>query len=216
LGNVVSHKGELERMANYTAQLGAVSADAVKSITLISKNGVTVTGNWTSQFGSTEWTFTPSEPLAADTEYTLTIPATLTGDNQIAMGKSYTASFITAKETRKDVQIVNSTKGVYYSFTVNDSMSDSKNIILRFAVENNANNLVKIYPVTSFNAENPDDSVVSYTAIASCPIFGAGLYECDVASYIKSLIDEEKFDEYNLEICKKLIANFEKEGVPFE
>jgi len=37
LGNVVSHKGELERMANYTAQLGAVSADA--------KNGIPTTND---------------------------------------------------------------------------------------------------------------------------------------------------------------------------
>ena len=37
-----------------------------------------------------------------------------------------------------------------------------------------------------------------------------------VASYVKSLIDEEKFDEYNLKIYKNLLANFEKEGVPFE
>jgi hypothetical protein len=70
-------------------------------------------------------------------------------------------------------------------------MIAAKRLMLRFFVQNEASNLVKVYPITAFNASNPDASTVSATAIASCPIFGSGVYECDVSAYVKTLSDGE-------------------------
>ena len=166
---------------------GAVSAESVKSIVLKSADGTAVSGTWSSQFGNTEWTLALSAPLASAAEYILTVPASLAGDNGIAMGKDTVFTFTTQEEGFAEVQLVSGAKGAYYSFAVDASMTDAKKVFLRFAVENSVQNLVKVYPVTAFNAENPDACEISESAIASVPVFGAGVYACDVTSYVNTL-----------------------------
>ncbi len=166
---------------------GAVSLDAVKTIALIDASGNAVSGAWSSQFGNTEWTFTLCAPLATATEYTLTVPATLAGDNGISIGKPYTQSFTTADEGQTAIEFVSGARGGYYFFTVDGATRSATKVLLRFAVESDTSNLAGIYPVTQFSSQSPDSSAVASAAIGSCPIFGKGIYSCDVTQYIKTL-----------------------------
>ena len=166
---------------------GAVPAEAIRNITCKSEDGTAVLGTWSSQFGNTEWKLAPFAPLAPATEYTLTVPATLAGDNGIAMGKDAVFAFTTRAQSITEVRLVGGIKGSYYYFTVDAAMLDAEKLLLRFAATSDAYNLVKIYPVLAFNAENPDASAVSKVEIGSVPIFGVGVYTCDVTSYVKTL-----------------------------
>lgn len=166
---------------------GAVDATQMALVTVTDKSGNAVNGSWTSQFGNTEWTFTLDEPLAPATEYLITVGAAVKGDNGLAMGTDFVQSFTTKAENSTALSVVNGTNGTYYYYTLNAASEGADKYVLRFAVLNNANNLVKVYPVISFNAENPDSSTVAAQPVASCGIDGAGIYEVDVTSYVSTL-----------------------------
>ncbi len=166
---------------------GAVSAEAVQAVTVSAVGGNAVSGTWSSQFGNTEWTFKPSAPLASSTEYVISVPETLAGDNGIAMGEEFAQSFTTAEAMESEVSLVSGTRGGYYTFTVNSEMKAAKKVFLRFAVSCDGTNLAGVYPVSGFSAASPDASLVAASSIGSIPIFGSGVYSCDVAAYVKTL-----------------------------
>ncbi|MBP3605266.1 MAG: Ig-like domain-containing protein, partial [Clostridia bacterium] len=166
---------------------GAVSAEAVETIAVTAVGGEAVSGTWSSQFGNTEWTFRPSAPLAFPSEYTLRVPETLAGDNGVAMGTAYTQSFTTEESEQTAASFAEGTRGGYYFFTVGSDMKAAKKVFLRFAVSCDGTNLAGVYPVSGFSAASPDASSVAASSIGSIPIFGSGVYSCDVAAYVKTL-----------------------------
>lgn len=166
---------------------GAVDAGQMELVTITDNNGNAVSGSWSSQFGNTEWTFTLSEPLNAATEYTITVPASVKGDNGIAMGSDFVQNFTTKEESSSEISFVQGTRGTYYYYDISASAEGADKYVLRFAVLNDANNLIEVYPLTSFNSANPDSSVTAEAPIATCYIDGAGVYECDVTAYVSTL-----------------------------
>lgn len=166
---------------------GAVGEEQIALVSITDKSGNPVNGNWSSQFGNTEWTFTLDEPLDANFEYTLTVPASVKGDNGIAMGSDFVQNFTTQSENSSSVSFVQGSRGSYYYYDITPTSEGADKYVLRFAVLNNANNLIEVYPVTSFDESNPDASVVAALPIAICGIDGAGIYECDVTAYVSTL-----------------------------
>ncbi len=166
---------------------GAVDESEMTLVTLTDKEGNSVEGSWSSQFGNTEWTFTLSAPLSANTEYTLTVPASVKGDNGLAMGSDFVQEFTTKAENSSAVSFVQGSRGSYYYYDITHESAGADKYVLRFAVLNDANNLIAVYPVTSFSESNPDNSVVAAQPVAICGIDGAGIYECDVTAYVSTL-----------------------------
>lgn len=166
---------------------GAVDASQIALVSITDNGGNAVAGNWSSQFGNTEWTFTPSAPLSSATEYTLTVPASVKGDNGLSMGSDFVQSFTTKEENSSEISFVQGTRGGYYYYDITAASEGADKYVLRFTVLNDANNLVEVYPVSSFNSSNPDSSVVAASPVAICGIDGAGVYECDVTSYVSTL-----------------------------
>ena len=165
---------------------GPVAASEVAGITITDSEGNTVSGSWSALYGNTEWTFTPDSLLKIGETYTISVPASLKGDNGLALG-GYTSTFTTVNENQKTVTATDGALGRFYSFTVDSDVFDSERFILRIAVDNDAANLVTLYPVTSFNAQSPDSSTVGTEAIAEFAVFGKGYYECDISEYVKTL-----------------------------
>ncbi|MBQ9084923.1 MAG: Ig-like domain-containing protein [Clostridia bacterium] len=165
---------------------GAVSEEMVALITIVDAEGNEVNGEWTALYGNTEWSFTPDSALDLAETYTLTVPTDVKGDNGRAMAEAYTVSFTTKEELTHEVSHLATESGDYYYLTVGDDMPTAAKLILRFKVENNAANLVKIYPLTGFDSATPDSATVGETAIGACPLFGKGYYECDITDYVKS------------------------------
>ena len=165
---------------------GSVAASEIVGITITDSDGNAVSGSWSSLFGNTEWTFTPDGLLDMGETYTITVPASLKGDNGLASG-GYTSTFTTVSELQKTVTTVDGALGRYYLFSVDADITDSAKFVLRIAVENDAANLVKLYSVKNFNASNPDAATVSSEAITQFGVFGKGYYDCDVTEYVKTL-----------------------------
>lgn len=160
---------------------GAVPANEIEKATL-SAGGEAISGKWSAVRGNTEWTFTPSEELLAETAYTLTVPASLCGDNEKAMGKDYTASFFTESEGVYDVIKTNGSKGTYFTVTVprDTSAADAK---LRFYVSNDAANTAEVYTVSDFDASNPDGATKG-KLVDEVNLKGAGYYSVDISKYV--------------------------------
>ena len=166
---------------------GAIDASQIALVKITDKASNAVAGNWSAQFGNTEWTFTPSAPLSSATEYTLTVPASVKGDNGVAMGSDFVQSFTTKEESSTEISFVQGTRGSYYYYNITAASEGADKYVLRFTVLNDANNLVEVYPVTSFNSASPDASTIAASPVAICGINGAGVYECDVTSYVSTL-----------------------------
>jgi len=160
---------------------GAVLASDIEKITLISSGGDVASGSWSSARGGLEWTFTP-DTLLSDTEYILTVPATFAGDNGVAIGEEYTASFYTEAEVTSDMTVVKGALGSYLIITAPDS-SDAADARIRFHADGNAANIAELYAVESYNEADPDASVRG-ELLGSVSLSGDGYYEVDVSAYV--------------------------------
>lgn len=159
---------------------GAVPASEIEKVTLTS-GGKAVKGTWTSVRGNTEWTFT-HEALTPGAVYTLTVPATLSGDNGVAMGETYTATYYTESEGVSTVKQTNGSLGTYFTLTA-PTDSKASDAAIRFYVSNDAANAVELYTVSGFNAANPSASTKG-ELVETVYLNGEGYYEIDVTKYV--------------------------------
>ena len=168
---------------------GPVSESEIAKVLLKDKNGNTVIGKWTSQFGNTEWTLNPPT-LSGNAEYTLTVPQGIKGDNRKGMTEEHTLTFVTGYETSSSVSSVQTSNGTYFYFTVptDKTVFDKElNVYkLRLNVSNDAANKLEVYSLTGFNASSPDSSTVG-SKITTLPVTGAGYYDVDLSTYVSEL-----------------------------
>ena len=162
---------------------GEVSADEIEKILIKSTDGSLINGSWSSDWGNTEWNFTPSNIIGGD-KYTVTVPTGFSGEN----GTSTTAEqnfeiYTTVEAAYTPDGRVAGTRGEYITVTVPALAKDVSNYVLRFRVTNDAANTASVYIVNGFNASNPDASSLG-EKIASIPLKGIGYYEADVTKYI--------------------------------
>ncbi|MBR2650457.1 MAG: Ig-like domain-containing protein, partial [Clostridia bacterium] len=155
---------------------GAVPESEIEKITLTASDGTVISGAWSAVRGNTEWTFS-HEALSGDTEYTLTVPETLAGDNGKAMGKSFTASFRTEPEDSETVETVTTDIGTY--FIVSKPAVLGADARIRFYASGAAANTASLYAVSGFDKSSPDSATVG-SLIGSVNLFGEGYYEIDV------------------------------------
>ena len=178
----VSKTGNMPIASQITIKFsGAVSESEISKVSLVSSDGITATGSWSAIRGNTEWTFTYDE-LLSDKDYTLTVPADIKGDNGKEMGTAYTAVYHTESEDNGSLETINTANGTYFVATVTNSMNAS-DARIRFHVTNDAANVVGLYEVTDYNAQNPDSSSIG-SLIAKKNLKGAGYYEFDVSKYV--------------------------------
>ncbi|MBQ3017299.1 MAG: Ig-like domain-containing protein [Clostridia bacterium] len=163
--------------------IGSVSADEIAKVTVCDPNGNTVSGKWSSLYGNTEWTFTPSGAYLGNTTYKVTVPASLVGDNGTTLGTDYVMTFTTeyAEGTAAAVE------GKYITATVPAS-SGGNSYSLYFGVANDAANVAGIYAVA-------DKSSTDGEYLGSVNLYGSGFYSVDVTDYLltKNVGDEVIF-----------------------
>ncbi|MBE6536783.1 MAG: hypothetical protein E7673_02395 [Ruminococcaceae bacterium] len=166
--------GDISLTDKITVQFsGATTLSEVEKITITSGEEA-LRGTWESIYGGTQWTFSP-ENMKSGTTYTITVPATLKGDNGVEMGEAYTSQFTTRYGTDMPLTAENTT---YYSFTVPASMPQGFDTFnFRFAVSNNAANVANLYAVDTVGAAEG-------TLVGSVNLKGAGTYEIDVTKYL--------------------------------
>ena len=148
--------------------IGEVRATEIEKIRITDASGNALTGTWTSAYGNTEWTFT-ADNMKGATAYTLTVPATLTGSNGVAMGTAYTASFYTRAEgdvTSLGSAATLSTSGTTVNLTVPEKSASGFSI--RVNVTNDAANTLSAY-----NAATGE-------LMGSVRVSGTGYHEIDV------------------------------------
>ena len=163
---------------------GTVDETELSAVTVTAENGDPVSGTWTSQYGGTEWTFSPVG-MKGSTKYVVTVPATVKGDNGKAMGKAYTFSFITEYDSATAASSVKGSAGEYVTFTAPTLLADANKFAFRFRVTNDAANVAEIYAVTSFDPTKPDEAVKG-ALLGSVNLKGADYYEVDVTDYVAS------------------------------
>ena len=158
---------------------GPVSAEDIATVTIKDANGNAAKGTWESGYGKTQWTFHPSA-LNGGVKYTVTVPATLKGDNGKVMGADHTITFYTNAEgadVKNTTTTVTNSNGVYLSFTVPTLDSGDNRIKLRFKVANDAANVANIYKASS-------ESDTTGGLLGSVNLKGVGYYEYDVTDYV--------------------------------
>lgn len=161
---------------------GSVSGSEITKVTVSDENGNNITGTWKSIYGNTEWMFTP-DVLKGSTLYTITVPADLKGDNNVAIGNKYTALVYTKKDINTAASASYTTsKGTYFTLTAPNS-TDASNLKVRFRVTNDAANVAALYAVTNFNSSSPDSSTVG-ELIGKVNLNGTGYYEIDASEYL--------------------------------
>ncbi len=168
---------------------GSVDEIELDAITLSSKNGEVATGYWTSAFGNTEWTFHP-DPLKSNTEYTLTVPAGIRGDNGVPMTESRSFTYTTGYEleyTGEEIRRVAGARGTCLSFAVPSpnvtSEFNANKYIVRINVKNDAANQLGVYSLNGFNPENPDAAGI-VKQVGSIAVNGRGYYEIDITEFV--------------------------------
>ena len=166
--------GDISLTDKITVQFsGAVTLSEVEKIT-VTAGGETLRGTWESVYGGTQWIFSP-ENMKSGTTYTITVPASLKGDNGVPMGTDYVSEFT----TRNGSDTALSPVGVsYYTVTAPASMpSGMDTLTFRFAVSNNAANVAELYAVDSTEATSGE-------LLGSVNLKGAGTYEIDITKYL--------------------------------
>ncbi len=157
---------------------GPVSAEEVAAVTIKSSNGTELSGIWNAAFGNTEWTFSPDTSMKASDKYTVTVPATVKGDNGKEMGSVYTSVFTTEAAVEFEGEAVKNENGTLVTVTVPD--------LTTMPTEDYINALSLRMFVSSKNAANRLD-VYSENAselIGSIYLKGAGFYSLDVSEYL--------------------------------
>ena len=168
---------------------GAVSKYEMAKITLCDSKGNAVEGIiWESSFGNTEWKLIHAGLMGGE-EYTLTIPEGFTGENGTPIAEEFTASYRTGGEEALAPTVVTTESGTYVTVGKAD-LCASSGAKLRFFVENDAANTVSITEVVSYDASNPDASVLG-SKVATVNIYGIGVYECDISDAMSGLSDGE-------------------------
>jgi hypothetical protein len=115
------NEGDVSLTNKITVQFsGAVTLSEVSKITFTAE-GTTLEGSWESVYGGTQWIFSP-ENLKGGTTYTITVPATLSGDNGVAMGTEYVSEFTTEYATDS---ILNAANGKYYTASYDFAPSET-------------------------------------------------------------------------------------------
>ena len=148
---------------------GAVTETEIAKVTVTSANGV-VNGQWESSFGGTTWTFTP-DALTGSTLYTVTVPATLKGDNGVEMGAAYTTSFSTELDNESTATV-----NEEYSTVTVPAFTTGNSFVYRFHVSNDAVNVAELYAVSA-----KGETTGEY--LGSVKVNGAGSYEIDITDF---------------------------------
>ncbi len=161
---------------------GPVDESELSKITLSDNSGNVYSGEWTSAYGKTEWTFTPSTTLRGASEITLSIPAGIEADNRKGMEKDYVAKYSTKNEKSATVSAINGSRGTYFVCDA-PNMSSVSEVFLRFRVNNDAANIANLYTVSDFNAEDPDASTTG-SLVGKVNLRGKGYYEIDVTECV--------------------------------
>ncbi len=94
---------------------GSVEKEEIEKITVNSGHGERVNGEWRGYAGGIDWIFIPNE-LKYYTEYTVTVPATLSGNNGKSIGENIEFKFISPKTTR--VPLASSVNGDRVNFNL--------------------------------------------------------------------------------------------------
>lgn len=158
---------------------GPVSNSEIEKVLVTDALGNIVSGSWTPLYGKTEWTFSPSA-MQGDTTYTVTVPASLSGDNGRAMGDEYRTSFKTGSAAAV------SADGLWDNlaeFTVPELPAGAEGYKLRFYVSNDAANTVNVCL-----CENRADKSGSF--VSAVNLKGAGYYEVDITDSVKDKVGE--------------------------
>ena len=159
--------GDISLTDKITVQFsGAVTYTEVQKITVTS-GAETLSGVWESIYGGTQWTFVPSD-MKGGTEYTITVPADLKGDNGVAMGVAYTSTFTTEYSVDTELSAV---AGSYTFEAPSVLPAGTDSYVFRFAVSNNAANVAGLY--------NEEDALIGKVNLR-----GAGTYEIDITGYV--------------------------------
>ncbi len=171
---------------------GAVPSSEIAKITVKDGNGRSVSGEWSSLYGNTEWTF-KSETLSDGTSYTLTVPAGIVGDNGLPLAKSTTYSFEAGYEIHSDsVSSVSGNRGTYYYFTVPDVSSTvfsngakPDSFKFRIKVENEASNVLAVRSLSGFEISSPDSASLG-SLIDTVYLYGKGYYDVNVTELVEA------------------------------
>ena len=162
---------------------GSITSDEIVNVVISDSDGNVAKGEWSSQYGNTEWTFTPSEALNGNVEYTVTVPATLKGDNGKALGTKYTSTFTTEEDVITKAQnTVDGAEGQYVTFNIPELTSGMNRYDFRFYVSNEAANVAELYVVTDYNSASPDSSSIG-ELLGTVNLRGSGLYEIEITDF---------------------------------
>ncbi len=167
---------------------GDVSETEISKISITDDTeGEPLTGSWTSEFGNTEWSFTPNN-LKEGTSYTVNIPADFCGENKVSMGKPYSFGFKTKNEQRISPSY---TEGTHFEYTVPDLSKSSylNTAKLRLSVKNDAANTALVYLTDSLESENGD-------LLGKINLKGSGVYEINVSDIALGKAPGEKLYFY--------------------
>ncbi|MBQ9085489.1 MAG: hypothetical protein IJY24_07550, partial [Clostridia bacterium] len=188
--------GGMPTYAPFTVKFtGSVAQSELAKITLKGPDGVAVEGFWTQEFGGTEWTYHPSY-LKSNTTYTMTVPASVKGNNGVEMGKDFTYSVTTGYERAQSGTRVKGERGEYITLTIpqkGDITEFNVNkYLLRVYVENDAVNTLGAYFVNGFDGASPDSSTLG-ECVGTVYVNGRGYYEIDVTEAVSGLAGEVTF-----------------------
>ena len=174
--------GEITLTPSFVVKFaGIVSEEEIAKATLTDKNGNVILGAWESRHGNTEWTFTPSLPLAGASEYTLTVPTTLVAENGKALQESYTAKYYTKGGEHTTLSstatTITDSNGMTLTLTVpnmNSYTAQAYNrMLLDVFVSSDAANMLRL-------TQNDANGAL----IDELPIRGAGHYALDLTDYL--------------------------------
>ena len=163
---------------------GPVSAEEINKVQIASSAETVLAGSWSAAYGNTEWTFTPSEKMNASDTYTVTVPATVSGDNGKAMGYAYTSRFTTEAIVTLEGNTVKNDNGTYVTVTVPDlSAMPAEQYINALALKvyvetENAANRLDVYAVESTDSTDGE-------RIGSIYLRGNGFYSLDLSEYME-------------------------------
>jgi len=156
---------------------GEVSSEEISKVTVAS-DGKALMGSWIGSYGDTQWTFITGE-LDPETEYTITVPASLKGKNGTPLGEDYVSSFITEGGENYDTAV----SGNYYSVNIPEMTEGEDSYTFRFFVSNDAANVAELYRVDNVGSTDGE-------LLGSVNLSGMGGYEIDITNYVSERAGE--------------------------